>query len=1365
MSEYMAKLDDDLEDLYNDGNDNDITNNDVKNTKIQTKRVDEEFGQEFTNEFFEQYQETMVDNNIVPKLEKTESGKLLANYLAHVGFGKHLIDVTNHWYENSAAINILGRCLTLPNGNVITFENLMILLPTYFSRNNSMYPLTPQFAREQEITYGNEWYVDVVLKKSLDSHEVIDRVNNVCIGTVPTMLKSKYCNLRGKTREELALLGEDPDDAGGYYIVKGVEKIVLLQEQLTVNKIFVMKINSKDSVVTRMTANTSRGTALIELVMGKPKKISSKIPSSGVMKIRFSSLRGPKKVSGKSEEKNVKYRSFNVMDVLHVFSDPTFLSYIGVTDEDDVREIQSYVSDVDNITKTISFFIKPEHVQKTLYKFIRNTIDFIATKDLYKSEIIPESDTSPTITKFASKMQPEVIDKVKDFKDKLNNIYLEIKRVFETDLFPHINVSQIIDGETPSQRAKRIAMGKIFLLSIMTARFLEYNAGFRPLDNRDSWSNKRVESGGRMCESLLRTVWRHDLKIIQNSFKAGKPEDFGAIVEKIRKGKITETFESSFISNKWGIKRSQVKNNVAQTLVRDSVPATFAHINTVDVSISRTDKQQPLRLVQNSQYGLICPASTPEGENSGLLKNLAITAKVSIERDDKPLIRALLGDEQKGLETKVHYAPFKLVDNKWINVIDYGWDTKLIVNGKFLGWCNGDDTKKFLLNERRAGGVVDIDVSIIKIDDWLYVDGAPSRLIRPLLIVDEDQQLVFSKLDKDNLTIDNMLKNGAMEYISAWEQEYIKIASSVDVINKRNELLSELINKVNEDENNYNKFENGEKIYDDDGQEIGKEVLIKKYNESYNEYEKFINTNKPYTHCELHKSAMLGVVANLAPWPNHNQAPRNTYQAAMGKQALGEYHPNHKNRFDGKMKTLAFPTPPLVTTDMYDILNLNSRGPGVNTFTMVTASPFTEEDAFQTKREFLDSGGFRMYKYFTYKTLVKEMTEEYAERLKLPNLEKNDNKDRYRYITSRDSNYKGNGLPQIGAPLKQGDCVIAKVQISNKEETNESVYLRVGDEGIVDKVLVTSDGKISIVTVKLRIMRVPMEGDKFAPRNAQKGTIGLVLSDIYLPATDKGITPDFVINVHSWPSRLTLSYPMELYASKVATQKCTTINGGAFQPFDVFTYRQYLKQRKIDEYGNENMRSRLTGKQIPNKINCSHVYFQALKHHVLDKYQSRSMGTVKPVTRQPLKGRGNKGGLRFGEMERDVTISHGASSCLRERLMYASDAYATVFCINCGNFAVATNSGGYKNCRLCGGNEFGKATIPYAYKLLIHLLSAPGIRLYPIFKELKDTKQTEKNLIDAIKENLEDVDLGFEEENEEYEAIFNEDANDLDLDD
>src|SRR5690606_22825448 len=114
-----------------------------------------------------------------------------------------------------------------------------------------------------------------------------------------------------------------------------------------------------------------------------------------------------------------------------------------------------------------------------------------------------------------------------------------------------------------------------------------------------------------------------------NSFKAGKQEDFSAIVEKIRKGKITETFESSFISNKWGIKRSQVKNNVAQTLVRDSIPATFAHINTVDVSISRTDKQQPLRLVQNSQYGFICPASTPEGENSGLLKNLAITAKVS----------------------------------------------------------------------------------------------------------------------------------------------------------------------------------------------------------------------------------------------------------------------------------------------------------------------------------------------------------------------------------------------------------------------------------------------------------------------------------------------------------------------------------------------------------------------------------------------------------------------------------------------------------------------------------------------------------------------------------------------------------------
>ncbi|MEO6068776.1 MAG: DNA-directed RNA polymerase subunit B, partial [Gemmatimonadales bacterium] len=215
-----------------------------------------------------------------------------------------------------------------------------------------------------------------------------------------------------------------------------------------------------------------------------------------------------------------------------------------------------------------------------------------------------------------------------------------------------------------------------------------------------------------------------------------------------------------------------------------------------------------------------------------------------------------------------------------------------------------------------------------------------------------------------------------------------------------------------------------------------------------------------------------------------------------------------------------------------------------------------------------------------------------------------------------------------------GDCVIGKMQHvpATRDLRNESVILRVGDEGVVDKVLVTSDNKTTVVTVKLRVMRVPQEGDKFAPRNAQKGTCGLVMSDIDMPVNEDGISPDFIVNPHSMPSRMTLEYPMEIFASKHGAMRGVHVNGTAFKPFPMEEYRQTMKDYNKHEFGYEKMRSGTSGKPLQSLIYSGTVFFQALKHHVKDKVQVRSTGPVKPMTRQPPKGRGNRGGLRFGKL-------------------------------------------------------------------------------------------------------------------------------------
>lgn len=1237
------------------------------------------------------------DNVTFDKLEITPSEKLLTDYLRSEGFGDHHIQVYDHWIFRTAAINVSSRFLKFKDGRVACFENLRIFPPRY-TRNGKVLELTPKLAREEGITYGSDWHVDIVMRQGDCSGPELDRRNSVCIGTIPTMLKSRRCILHGKSPRELALFGEDPDDPGGYFVVAGVEKVVMLQEQLSVNKIFLMQMDTKGSVVARMTANTTRGTALIELALDKE--------TNSIIQMRFPSMR-VRQEAGQTPSKE-KYKSINVLRIFRI---------LGVREPEEIENL-------------LSLFMKPDHVKKSMLKLTRNLVDFLMFTD----------DVDIMVS---------LMEKTGLTEEEKN---MEVRRVLDADLFPHLNDFQGPDGETPEERATRISTAKVYLLAIMVARFLEYKAGYRSLDDRDSWSNKRVEGAGRMMEQLFRNGWRKLLGTVQASIDSDGVKDLGGVIEKIPYSTITKTFHDSFITSKWGVKGTQMKDNVARTLERDSVVSTFAHINTVDVGISRTDRQAQIRLVQNSQYGFICPVSTPEGENAGLLKNLGITAKVSLERRDSEINRVLIGDPEKNIEQRVFFD---------INA-HQNYPDKAMVNGKFLGWCYGQETKDFLIALRRQDALP-LDMSVILEDDWLYVDIGPSRLVRPLLILDPDQGAIIDRLGLRGAPNDILLGSGAMEYVSSWEQEYIKVAPSFDDIRRRLESIEEANRTYRAAQNIYDRVQRGEEIIvvvDQEQVVLTLQEAETRVQSAQDEVEKLRN-NRPYTHVELDSQAILGVAASLIPWPNHNQAPRNTYQVSMGKQALGVYHANHSNRFDGKMKILDFPDRPMVETCMYDVIGLDDRGPGENNNVMFATFPYTEEDAFVFKGEFLDNGGHRMHKFLTYKNVVSQ-ADGIVERLAKPDIKQNEDPGRYEYIQHGGPDDPMNGLPFLGAPLKQGNCVIGKIQHipANKEIRNESTFLRVGDEGIVDKVLVSSDRKTTVVTVKLRIMRVPIPGDKFAPRNAQKGTMGLRMSDIDLPMNEDGIGPDIVVNAHSMPTRMTMSYPMEMQASKHGAYRGVHVNGGPFKPFNLDQYRQTMKDYGHNEFGYEYMRSGTSGRELQAPMNMGPVFFQSLKHHVKDKVQARSQGAVKPMTRQPPKGRGNRGGLRFGEMERDAGIAHGASSFLRERLMYVSDGYQAVFCKRCGDFAINDAQTRVYKCRLCGTDDtFGRTVVPYAYKLLVHLLAPFGINLRPDFVTSEEyaasifgaPHTTEAGDVDDVLEQLAEADEGYDEELEEFE--------------
>jgi DNA-directed RNA polymerase beta subunit len=331
---------------------------------------------------------------------------------------------------------------------------------------------------------------------------------------------------------------------------------------------------------------------------------------------------------------------------------------------------------------------------------------------------------------------------------------------------------------------------------------------------------------------------------------------------------------------------------------------------------------------------------------------------------------------------------------------------------------------------------------------------------------------------------------------------------------------------------------------------------------------------------------------------------------------------------------------------MYGVIGLDKNGPGENLTQQFLSVPYTEEDSFVLKREFLDNGGMRMYKYITYKTIINNSNENWNERLQKPKFtdaDKEKNKayiDKYRYMGD-------NGLPMIGAPMREGDYIIGKELVSKKQNLtkNESVVVRFGDEGVVEKVSISSNNLRTVVIVKMRIMRVPQEGDKYAPRNAQKGTVGLVLSDVDLQYGLRGTTADFTANSHSMPSRMTMAYPQEIHAAKYAAMAGTHVNAGAHNPYEMNKYRNHLKRYGLHEFAYEEMRSGTTGNYLEALVSSGPVFMQALRHHVKDKIQARGVGQVNPQTRQAVRGRTNKGGLRSKNYASVVAKTTASQRC------------------------------------------------------------------------------------------------------------------------
>ncbi|CAG8483343.1 4694_t:CDS:10 [Diversispora eburnea] len=479
------------------------------------------------------------------------------------------------------------------------------------------------------------------------------------------------------------------------------------------------------------------------------------------------------------------------------------------------------------------------------------------------------------------------------------------------------------------------------------------------------------------------------------------------------------------------------------------------------------------------------------------------------------------------------------------------------------------------------------------------------------------------------------------------------------------------------------------------------------------------------THQEYSPTNILSILANLTPFSDYNQSPRNMYQCQMAKQTMGTPSTALMYRTDNKLYHLQTGQTPIVRPELHNTLGLDGFPNGTNAIVAVISyTGYDMEDALIINKASHERG-------FGYGTIYK------SEIIDLGEFRASGDPINHQFGLEDDAppswreKLDNDGLPFIGVRLTSGDPLCAYVD-RIKGVTKIKIYGG-SEDAYVDQVRLLGDdlGKDEVqkVHIKLRIPRPPVIGDKFSSRHGQKGVLSRLWPQVDLPFTESGMQPDIIINPHAFPSRMTIGMFVESMAGKCGAlfgvaQDCTPFKYNE-ESTAIDYFGEQLLRSGFNYHGNEPMYSGTTGEEFQADIYIGVVYYQRLRHMVSDKWQVRSTGPVHNLTMQPIGGRKRNGGIRFGEMERDSLLAHGMSFCLQDRLMNCSDFSQCHLCRECGSIFTSLSlkthhkidsNRTYKKhhiqCDICNTAKWiTLIKIPFAFKYLATELASMGIKI------------------------------------------------------
>lgn len=809
---------------------------------------------------------------------------------------------------------------------------------------------------------------------------------------------------------------------------------------------------------------------------------------------------------------------------------------------------------------------------------------------------------------------------------------------------------------------------KIYFLGYMSLKLLKAYFGDINEDDRDSYINKRTDLTGILINNLFRNYFN---KLVKDLIKQGVREintgswrstyDFYSIfnptnIYKIIKSTTIENgIKRALSTGDFGVKQSSSKVGVAQVLNRLTYASTISHARRINTPIDKSGKLVPPRMLHGTSWGYICPVETPEGQSVGVVKNISYMTHVTIPSDSESIMKY------------IDHKDFICLKKSSLEEISS--NIKLLVNGSFIGVVKNGYNYYLDLKRKKRSGILNIYTSIVFDSSNLEIRicNDAGRLTRPLLIVENNKLLITPEIIKrigkkelkwDDLLLNIMIDRSVIEYLDPEEQNYLLIAM---------------------------------------------------------DEKKLLSDNKKYTHCEIHPSTIFGILASCVPFPEHNQSPRNTYQCAMSKQSMGIYATNFDVRMDKTAYILNYPRRALVDTRIMNIIKINEIPSGSTiTVAIMTHSGYNQEDSLLVNKGSIDRGLFQATIYHTEKDEDKKIHGEEEKRCKPdPSKTKGMKFGNYNKINSC-------GLVPENTLIENRDIIIAKITPikENKNDhtklikyEDQSKIFKTNEDTYIDKNYIGRNGDgYNFAKVRTRVVRKPVIGDKFSSRHGQKGTIGNIIPESDMPFTKDGIKPDIIINPHAIPSRMTIGQLKETLLGKLIINLGLFGDGTSFGNLHVNDISKHLQNAGFESNGNDILYDGITGEQMESHIFIGPAFYQRLKHMVNDKQHSRSIGPMVNLHRQPAEGRSRDGGLRFGEMERDCMISHGASRFTKGRLYDASDKFQVYVCNKCGQICSYNNKYKIHLCNTCENrSDFSFVKIPYAAKLLFQELMTMNI--------------------------------------------------------